>query len=175
MDEAIEHYQKALALNPRYPEACNNLGQALAGKGDDKNAIAQFEKAVRLDSMYSIARANLGMLLARTGQADKAIVQLEKVMEGMPNEPEARRDFGNALMQMGKFREARAQLEKAVEQSDRRDPLALFLLCRVYANIGRTEDAALTGRKALSVAAELNDVNLIQAIGAYLNQLEQKR
>jgi len=164
-----------LALNPRYPEACNNLGQALAGKGDDKNAIAQFEKAVRLDSMYSIARANLGMLLARTGQADKAISHLEKVVEGMSDVPDARRNFGNVLVQMGRFQDARIQLEKAVEQSGGRDPLSLFLLCRVYANIGRIEDAALTGRKALSVAAELNDANLIQAIGAYLDQLAQKR
>jgi tetratricopeptide (TPR) repeat protein len=175
VDEAIEHYRKALTLNPLYSEAYNNLGEAMAGKSDNLNAIVQFENAVQLDSGYTVARANLGMVLARTGQTDKAIVQLKKVMEGMPDGADARRNFGQTLAKMGKFQEASIQLEKAVGLSGGRDPLALFFLGQVYADLGRVEDAIHTERDALSVATEQNNSNLIQAVREYLDVLVTKR
>src|SRR3712207_9088476 len=36
-DEAVEHYRAALRLQPTYPDAQNNLGLALAARGDRKS------------------------------------------------------------------------------------------------------------------------------------------
>jgi Flp pilus assembly protein TadD len=170
VDEAIEHYRKALLFNPRYSEAYNNLGEALAGKGADNDAIAQFEKAVQLDSGFTTARANLGMVSARTGQTDKAIFHLKKVVEATPDAADVRRNLGHALAQKGSFQEASVHLEEAVRQSGGRDPLALFLLGRVYADLGRTSEAAATERQALAIATKQNNSDLIQAISAYLDE-----
>jgi Flp pilus assembly protein TadD len=171
-DEAIEHYRKALALNPQYWEACNNLGEALAGKGDDKGAIAQFEKSVQLDPGFTVARANLGMVLARTGQTEKAIFHLKKVVESTPDAPDVHRNLGHALAQKGSFQEAGFQLEEAVRLSAGKDPFALFLLGRVYADLGRVPEAIETERKALSVATQQNNSELLQTISGYLQILE---
>jgi len=175
VDEAIAHYREALALNPQYPEACNNLGEALAGRGAVKEAIAQFEKASQLDPGYSVARTNLGMMLARTGQTDKAVVHLKTVVEGNPDAADARRNLGHALADKRDFREARVQLEEAVRLSGGRDPLALHLLGRVYADLGRPSQALETERQALSLAMQQNNVRLMQAINAHLDGMLRER
>jgi tetratricopeptide (TPR) repeat protein len=174
-NEAIEHYRKALALNPRYSEAYNNLGEALAGKGADSEAIAQFEKAVQLDSGFVVAHANLGMVFARTRQTDKAIFHLKKAVAGQPDAADTRRNLGHALAEKGNFEEASFQLEEAVRLSGRRDPLALYLLGRVYGDLGRHQEAVQTEQIALQVATQQNNTDLTQAIGASLEELLQVR
>lgn len=171
MDEAIEHYRKALALNPQYPEACNNLGEALIGKGAAGEAIAQFERAVQLDPGYAIARANLGLILARTGQTDEAILHLEKAVEGRPQAADSRMNLGHALAEKGRFQEASIQLEESVRLSGGRNPLALHLLGRVYADLGRVPDAVRVERQALAIAAQEGNQKLIQVIKAHLDEL----
>ena len=42
MDEAIRQYQEAIRLKPDYAEAHNNLGNALAEKGQMDEAIRQY-------------------------------------------------------------------------------------------------------------------------------------
>jgi Flp pilus assembly protein TadD len=175
VDEAIAQYREALALDVRYAEACNNLGDALAHKGAIKEAIAHFEKAVQLDPGYMVARANLGMLLARTGQTDKAIVHLKKVVESKPDSADAHRDLGHALADKRRFQEASVQLEEAVKLSGRRDALAVFLLGRTYADLGRVGEAVQLERQALAIASELNNSALVQAISAHLGELLSQR
>jgi tetratricopeptide (TPR) repeat protein len=175
VDEAIEHYRKALEFNPKYPEACNNLGEALSGKGADKEAIVQFERAVRLDPGFTVARENLGMVLARTGQTDKAIFHMKKVVEEKPDAVEDRRNLGHALAEKGSYKEASVHLEEAVRLSGRRDPLALFLLSRVYADLGRRQEAVQFEHEALEVAIQQNNADLAQTISAHLNEQHKSR
>jgi Flp pilus assembly protein TadD len=173
LDEAIANYREALVLNPQYAEACNNLGEALAAKGAVQEAIAQFEKAIRLGPGYTAARANLGMMLARTGQADKAIFHLKKVVEGKPDSAEARRNLGHALAEKGDFQEASVQLEKADKLSGAKDALTLHLLGMVYADLGRLPESEQAERKALTIAGEQNNSDLIQDINAHLEKMLQ--
>jgi Tfp pilus assembly protein PilF len=171
VEEAIEHYRKALSLEPQYPEACNNLGEALAGKGAANEAIAQFERAVQLDPGYTIARRNLGLMLARTGQTDEAIFHLEKAVEGGPEAADARMNLGHALAEKRRFQEASIQLEESVRLSGGRNPLALHLLGRVYADLGRAPDAVRVERQALAMAVQGGNAKLIQAINAHLEEM----
>ena len=171
VDEAISHYHEALALNPEYAEAHNNLGEASATQGAAAEAIAQFEKAVASDPEYAVAHANLGMILARTGRADEAIVHLRKVVEITPDAADAHRNLGHALAEQGNAQEASAPLEEAIRLSDGKDPLALHLLGRVYADLGKRSEALETERRALSVAAQQNNVPLVRAIKKHLAEL----
>jgi len=171
LDEAIVHYREALALAPDYAEACNNLGDALVHKNAVKEALVQFQKAVQLDPTYAIARVNLGTLLGRTGQTDKAIVQLKKVVELKPDAASARRDLGHALADGRRFQEASVELEEAVKLSGKRDALALFLLGRVYTDLGRTSEGVQLERQALALASEQNNSALVQAVSAHLSGL----
>jgi Flp pilus assembly protein TadD len=173
--EAIGHYREALALNPEYAEAYNNLGEASAKQGAVDEAIAQFEKAVASDPNYAVAEANLGRLLARTGRADEAIVHVRRVVEITPDAADAHRDLGHALAEQGNFEEASVELEEAIRLSDGKDPLALHLLGRVYADMGRRSEALQTDRRALSVAAEQHNSMLVQAVNVHLAELMRQQ
>ena len=164
LDEAIVHYREALALTPQFAEAYNNLGEALSRQGAQQEAISQFEKAVELDPGRSVARMNLGATLARVGRTGEAIVQLRKAVEGKPDSAEARRDLGHALAQTGNFPEAKVQLEEAVRLSGGKDPLAMYLLGRVYADLGRLPEAQQARKRAAAMAAEQKDSALSQAM-----------
>jgi Flp pilus assembly protein TadD len=173
LDEAIVQYREALALSPQYAEAANNLGDALARKGAVKEAIAELEKAVQFDPTYTVARANLGMLLAKAGQPERAIVHLKKLVEAKPDSPEAHRDLGHALADVRDFHEAGRQLEEAVKLSGGREPFALHLLGRVYADLGRLPEAGAMQAQALTLANEQHDVQLVAAISEYLDKTPQ--
>jgi Flp pilus assembly protein TadD len=66
-----------LEIDPRLPEAANNLGFALEKLGRLDEAIAQFREATRLRPEYREAHRNLGMALFRKGAIEEANVQLD--------------------------------------------------------------------------------------------------
>ena len=47
IEEAIEHYHKAIRIDPNYYEAMNNLGIALAAKGDLMKRSRTFARPFR--------------------------------------------------------------------------------------------------------------------------------
>ena len=62
-DEAARVYlDAALALNPKYPAALNQLGQLLRRNGDFSAAEAAYLKAVTVSPAYALAHYNLGVL-----------------------------------------------------------------------------------------------------------------
>lgn len=60
--EAEGLVNRALELDPKNPEALNNLGMILKGRGDRAGAIRAFEAAVALDPALKTARRNLAEL-----------------------------------------------------------------------------------------------------------------
>ena len=72
LEEAIEQYKKALAIDPAYAQAHTNLAVALVQKGQLDDALPHFQEAVRLNPADKIAQKNLariqGMMGAGTGK-----------------------------------------------------------------------------------------------------------
>ena len=62
--EAIELYDKAIALEPGLPEPHNNKGLQYLKIGDESGARRSFEEALRVDPDYRPAAENLERLLA---------------------------------------------------------------------------------------------------------------
>ena len=65
--EAIEHFNRALALRPDYAQAWNNLGVTLARQGRHAEARTKFEAAVALRQDYGRAWLNLAAACLVTG------------------------------------------------------------------------------------------------------------
>jgi tetratricopeptide (TPR) repeat protein len=85
--EAIGHFEEALRVRPKYPEAHNNLGIQLAEMpGRTADAIAHFEAAIKLEPDLLQARRNLGMVLATLPERQsEALAQLEFVQRAQPD------------------------------------------------------------------------------------------
>jgi tetratricopeptide (TPR) repeat protein len=80
LDEAIQHFERALQLRPDYADALNNLGFALAKQGRWDEAIQHYERTLQLRPDYAEAHCNLGIALAKQGRWDEAITQLQQAL-----------------------------------------------------------------------------------------------
>lgn len=72
LHESIIEFQKALALNPRFAEAHNDLGIVLETQGAVQKGIEQFEQALAAKPGYLGARYNLASALLRIGHSNEA-------------------------------------------------------------------------------------------------------
>lgn len=79
-DEAIENYNKAIALKPDYQVCLDNLGLVYALKGDSAKAMEYFNKAIALDPNYADVYFNIGLMHNKKGDNLKAIEQFEKYL-----------------------------------------------------------------------------------------------
>lgn len=114
VDEAIEEYRKALAINPAISEVHLHLGIALAEKGQVDQAVEQYRQAVVLDPANSLAYINLGTALAEQNQFEQAVQQYRKAIELDPANSLAYDNLGRVLAKAGRLPEAIAQYRKAI-------------------------------------------------------------
>jgi tetratricopeptide (TPR) repeat protein len=74
-------YNDALAANPAYGPALNNLGEIYYRTGSPQRAREWFEKAIKVDPTGSAsAYANLGLMLYQDGNYKDAVAQLRRAL-----------------------------------------------------------------------------------------------
>lgn len=73
LDNAEKYYRRAVKLNPKYPEAINNLGTVYYAKKSYRRAITQYKSALRLTPNSASVLSNLGTALFARKQYDDAI------------------------------------------------------------------------------------------------------
>ena len=100
-------YRTTIDRNPDCWLAHNNLGLALAGRGQFDEAIAQCEKALEIKPDYADAHNNLGLVLADGGQVDEAIAHYLKALEIKP-------DFAAVHYNLGLVMAGRGQVDEAI-------------------------------------------------------------
>ena len=153
LDAAISQLEEAVRLKPDFPEAHNNLGNALSKvPGRLPEAISEFETALRLEPDMTEARANLGIALVKTqGGLSAGIAQLQEALQGDAGDPggfEARFNLGNALARLGRWQEAADQYQAALrlhpESSETRINLGSAMV-----ELGRGPEAVEQYRAAL--------------------------
>ena len=115
VDEAVAHFQKALALWPESATFHSALGNALCQKGQVDEAIIQNQKALALQPKSADAYEYLGEALFQKGHVDEAIIQYQKALEIKPDFPEAHNNLGGSLLQLGRVNEAITHFQRAVE------------------------------------------------------------
>ena len=114
IDQAIDHYQHAVALRPAYAEAHYNLGRLLVGQGRVDDAIVHYEKAAEINPGDPESQNNLGVTLFTIGRVDDAIAHYQKALEIEPAYTEASCNLANALISKGDFDDAIARYEVCV-------------------------------------------------------------
>lgn len=113
--QAVEQWQKAVALNPDDRKARFHFGVALQHQNRTDDAIAEYRKALELDPENDAAYTNLAVALAAKGLADEAIAGYEKSLSLNPKNAQAEANLGAALMEKGRMQEAIEHCRKAVE------------------------------------------------------------
>ena len=65
-------YKKAIGLDPYYPNAYNNLGEAYSSIGKHDNAIRVLKKAIMIAPSYANAHNNLSRAYMKKGLEKEA-------------------------------------------------------------------------------------------------------
>ena len=85
-DAAIDHYHRALSINPEAAVAYNNLGVIFIKNEDDRTAEDYLLKAVRFDHYLINAKKNLANIYLRQGKNDLALQWTGEVLKIAPHD-----------------------------------------------------------------------------------------
>jgi tetratricopeptide (TPR) repeat protein/uncharacterized membrane protein len=114
LDEAIEHYRRAVAIRPDYAPAYTNMGAALREKGETAEAITSYERALALRPVYPEAHYNLANALLDEGKPGEAIDHFRKAMQATSGSADIHNNLGIALASTGRSNEAIAEFREAL-------------------------------------------------------------
>jgi tetratricopeptide (TPR) repeat protein len=113
LDEAIEHYRRAITIRSDYAPAYNNMGAALRAKGQVADAIASYERALAQRPAYPEAHYNLANLLLDQGKLDDAIDHFRRALPSLAR-PDVHNNLGIALAAKGQSDEAITEFRNAL-------------------------------------------------------------
>ncbi|HXO43078.1 MAG TPA: tetratricopeptide repeat protein, partial [Thermoanaerobaculia bacterium] len=110
---SLAHYQAAVRLAPRSPQAHAALGNALRAWGQPAAALQPLRAALALDPADERARLILAMALDDLGRPDLAIVELRRVLAFHADSIAAHEGLAVLLRRAGDAAEAAAQRRQA--------------------------------------------------------------
>ncbi len=174
LDEALENFAKCVDIEPGSAKAHGNLGIALIEKGSVAEGMEHCLKALEIDPDYADAHNSLAMALARSERLDEAIAHLEKAVAINPASFEYQYNIGRFLAAKDRFAEALPHFEQAVNLTGGRDPLSLEMLAAMYYETGRYPEAVGTARRALEIARQQNNEELVTELNTRIALYEAK-
>ena len=149
-DEAIEAYDKALAIKPSDHEALNNKGSALTNLRKLDKAIKAYDKALAIKPDLHQALYNKGIALGKLGKLDEAIEAFDKAIAIKPDNHQALHNKGTTLGKLGK-------LDEAIEVYDKTLAIkpdlyqALYNKGNALAELGKLDEAIVAFDKTLAI------------------------
>ena len=84
-DRAIQDYDQAIKLDPKYANAFNSRGIAYQAKGDNQRAIEDYGEAIRLDPRNANALNGRCWVRAASGQLQAALADCNESLQLRPN------------------------------------------------------------------------------------------
>jgi len=114
-EEARVEYERAIALDPKMPEAYMNLGILLLDKQEYAAAVVPLRKAVELLPAQSRPRSLLAVAQERSGDPEGAARSFEGVLHLDPNDPAANGYLAELDLRRNKPAEAEMRFRHALE------------------------------------------------------------
>ena len=109
--EGLEHYDRALELDPEEAFYPLNPGVLALELGDPERAVSYLDRAVRLKPDWALAHLNLGLAELALGELGAARASFERALELAPDNLDAARGLGMTHARSGRPREAIRVLE----------------------------------------------------------------
>lgn len=140
---AIEHYRKAIAIDPRLPGMHFELAESILESSNDASAQAaaeqELEAAVKADGDNAKVECTFGRIALMRSKDDEAYAHYHNAYELNPNDSEAQLGLAAVLVDQDKPQEALQYLRSAV-QADPMNANAHYRLARVCHTLHLTEE-----------------------------------
>ena len=112
---AIESYDQAIKINPKYADAHLNKGSVLQKNGEFDAAMESFNKALSINPYHSIAHFNMGNALNEKSELDASVESYKKAIKIKPDYAEAYFNMGIVLENKGELDAAMESYEQAIK------------------------------------------------------------
>jgi len=168
VDRALDDFNQAIAINPRYRDAYLIRGRAWHSKGGFNRAIADYNQAMALDPRSALAYNNRGIARKDLQDLAGAITDFDQALRLDPRLVQAYINRGAARCAVGDLAGATADLNQAIS-SDPHNPMA-------YNNRGTIRQAAgdFTGALAdYNQAIRLDPESALAYVNRGLTRLQQ--
>jgi tetratricopeptide (TPR) repeat protein len=83
-EKALQHFTKAVELEPKASQAHYNRAVALEQLHRDQEAVVSYKKALALEPIFAEAHNNLGILLFRSGDYEEALIHFSVAVRLKP-------------------------------------------------------------------------------------------
>ncbi len=113
--QAINHYDKAIEINPQLAAAYSNRGAAKYALRKYQEAIVDCDKAIEINPQLAEAYSNRGLAKSDLGDKNGAIADYDKAIEINPQYADAYYNRGGAKYALGKYQEAIEDYDKAIK------------------------------------------------------------
>lgn len=169
LDPALEHYRKALALDPDDPYVQTNLGDLLCRQGEVAEGRALLEKAAANPSYRArhAALVGAGVCALKAGETEAAERRIREALEIAPRFPDALYEMARLTYQDGRPFQTRAFLSRLTALGVV-TPESLLLCYRAEMKLGNREDALRCAQRLMRDFTESEEA-------AELDRLEQDR
>ena len=139
-----------LKVSPSSSIAHDNLGLALAQKGQVDQAMVHFQEALKILPDNAEAHNNLGNALLQMGRRDEGIVQYQTTIGIKPGFADAHYNLGAALFEKGDTDGAITEYQKALAINPS-FAKARYNLGNVFLHLGRLNEAVAQYGKAVAI------------------------
>ena len=119
LDEALEHYRRALLIKPDFAMAHFDLGNLYLDRGHLDDAIRSYESAAQYDPGMAAAWNQMGIVLATQGNHEEAITKYDEALRIDPMNPEAHFNLAHAMRLTGRLDEAIKHYEITIREIPR--------------------------------------------------------
>ena len=147
---ATQHYARAIALEPDYAPAYNNLGVLQRASGQIDEAIATYQRALSLNGGYPDAHYNLANALLAQNKPQEAADHFTIALRSIPDSAGAANNLGVALSAQNKPEDAVAAFRAAVV-AEPNSPVAHRNLADALSTAGQTADAIVEFHRAIDL------------------------
>ncbi len=149
LDSAINHFERAIELDPRFALAHSALGgcyvnRVLKGLGeanDYEKAEQAFNKALALDPRLLEARMHMIFIYMTNGHKQKARTEIELLREEYPNDVGVHFTRGYLARLDADYERALRSFERMVRLNPNERVVASFHRARIFMYLGRYEEA----------------------------------
>jgi tetratricopeptide (TPR) repeat protein len=164
-DEALPHFQAAVADVPHYVQANEELGQALLAAGRPREAEKPLKTALAVNPNLVNCQVRLGEVYYQLQRLEEAIGAFEKALQLDDNQPDVHRNLAILLAMRRAFEPAIAHYRQALMRDPGNIPARLGLGVAL-AEMGRLGEAISEYEKVLTLAPDAIDArtNLANAL-----------
>ncbi|MBW0004110.1 MAG: tetratricopeptide repeat protein [Hyphomicrobiales bacterium] len=166
--EALESFDRALALAPDHVETLTNRGAVLHELKRPEEALASFDEALAIDPRHLGALMNRAITLKELGRLDEALSSYERALTVDPANADAISNRGSVLFALNRPEEALASYDRALALAPGH-ARAWNNRGAVLHELNRTQEALESYGRALAI--EPNSATMLFNRGALLMSL----